>query len=483
MKLYRPLIKAFVLTFFVGISQQAISQEASASAGDIPSPDRGVHHWKNSTGFTNFNVEVRGKIEVTDDDKDIKSLSNDGYLQITKTVFGSKRSITIESMGDGKISREYTEGRTKMPWDPNGRTWLAEILPEIVRSSTVAAEGRVNRIYGKDGTKGVLTEISKLEGDYTRAHYAKLLLAKNIPASEMATVITGISDNIHSDYYLSSVFQSNISRMLATPEAADAFYRGTKKIGSDYYKAVVLKEGLKKFPASAEQVRVILQSAATINSDYYLSVVLTTLLEQDNVREESISEVVVVSRNIPSDYYRTQVLTKAVGKPGIGLATQKNIVESLETVNSDFYKTSVFNAMADHTKMDPDVQRQAISLIGKSVGSDYYASSSLKSILENQKLSDESFGELVTVAGDMGSSNYASEVLREAAKKDLNRVQLIDILRASENINSDFYLTEVLTSLAKQVRTSDAGVKDAYRQAAKKIGSDSYYGKAVKAID
>lgn len=472
-----------LVLFMVSIfAHPILAQDESASRSESHSANS-VHRWKNSTGLTNFNIEVRGKIEVTDDDKDIKSLSNDGYLQITKTVFGSKRTIIVESLGGGKFKKEYYEGRTKMEWDPNGKNWLGEILPQIVRTTTLASEGRVNRIYSKDGVSGVLAELSRLEGDYTRAHYAKLLLEKNIADSELSSVITKIADVINSDYYLSTVFQSNVGRMLSTPQAAEAFFQGTKKINSAYYKSVVLKEALKKYPASPAQVKVILQSAATIDSDYYLSVVLTTLLDQSNVKDESLNELVIVSKNIPSDYYRTQVLKKALEKPDVSKVVLKNMVGALEDVNSDYYKTMVFNSMADHSVLDPDVQVQVIKLIGSSVNSDYYASSSLKSILEHQKLTDESFKQLVIVGGDLGSANYASDVLRTASKKDLTKNQLIEILNASNNIDSDHYLTEVLLSIAGQVRSADSTVKDAYRQAAKQIDSESYYGRALKAID
>ncbi len=471
------MLMLFILPIVV---KPVFAQTESASRSES---SRGVYRWRNSTGVTNFNIEVRGKLEVTDDDKDIKSLSNDGYLQITKTVFGSKRTIVVESLGGGKIKKEYYEGRTKMEWEPNGRDWLGEILPEIVRTTTLGSEGRVNRIYAQGGPAAVLAELSRLEGDYTRAHYSRLLMEKNIPDSDLPSVIAKIADVIHSDYYLSTVFQNNVGRMLATPQAAEAFFQGTKKINSAYYKSVVLKEALKKYPASPAQVKVILQSAADIDSDYYLSVVLTTLLDQSDVKDESLNELVIVSKNIPSDYYRTQVLRKALEKPGVSKPVLKNMVNALEDVNSDYYKTMVFNSMADRSVMDPDVQLQVIELIGNSVNSDYYASSSLKNILEHQKLTDETFRVLISVGGELSSANYASDVLRTATKKGLSKNQLIEFLNAAANIDSDHYLTEVLMSVADQVRTSEPSVKDAYRKAAKQIGSESYYGRALKAID
>ena len=479
--MYRTLLLNFLLltacAYVYGQHESASTSERTSINGNE------THRWTTKTGVTDFNIEIRGKIEVTDDDKDIKTLSNDGYIKITKTVFGSKRTIQIESLGGGQVKREYFEGRTQMDWETNGKQWLGEILPEIVRSTTVGAEGRVNRIFSKGGADAVLKELARLEGDHTRAHYAKLLLEKNIPTGEMAEVVKAIAEHIHSDYYLSTVFQSHIAKLLSTPESANAFYLATQKIGSDYYKSVVLKEALKKFHASPAQVKTILQCASTINSDYYLSVVLTTLLEEDNVKDESLSELIVVTKNIPSDYYRSQVLNKALEKDGISKAALKNMIDALGGVNSDYYKTGVVTQMADRSNMDPDIQVQVIKLVGSTVSSDFYAAAALKSILDHQKLTDESFKQLVIVGGQLNSANSASDVLKRAAKGDLNKAQLLNILQASSNINSDFYLSEVLLSVSDHVRDADSSVKDAYRQAAKKINSEFYYGKAVKAID
>lgn len=475
---------AFMLVMLLVNKSVAQDETVSTSKSKISiHTDNETMRWRTSTGVTDFNIEIRGKIDITDDDKDIKSISDDGYLEITKTVFGSKRAIIIESLGGGKVKKEYYEGRTKMEWNPNGQQWLGEILPEIVRSTTLAAESRVNRLYKQGGTSAILAEIDKIQSDYVKSHYGKILLSKDIPSGEMATVITRLSNTIHSDYYLSNLLQSNIGKMLATQEAADAFFKGSQRIGSDYYKSVVLKDALKKYAASPNQVKVILNSASTINSAYYLSVVLTTLLEQPQVREESITEMINISKHIDSDYYRTQVLGKALQKEGLPKTAMKEVVSALADVNSDYYKTSVCNTMAEKTTLEPEVQTQVINLLTNSVHSDYYATVTLKNMLEHQKLSDDSFNQLVAAVAHIDSDNYASDLLTEAAQKDLNKNQLTSLLKAAENIDSDHYLSQVLINVAPRVKESDQATKDLYRQVAKKIQSDTYYGRAVKAID
>jgi hypothetical protein len=435
-------------------------------------------------GVYDFNIEYRGKIEVTDDDKDIKSLSDGGYLEISKAVFGSKRTIIVESLGGGKMSKEYYEGRTKLEWEAKGREWLAEILPGVVRSSAIGAEGRINRYYNKGGVPAVMEEISRLQGDYTRYEYGKLLLEKDILANELPSVIKGLATEIKSDYYLSTLFKNNITKLMATPEAADAFYTGATNISSDYYKSVLLKEAMSKYSTSPAQAKIILQSAKAINSDYYLQVVLVSLLDQPVVKEDALNEMVLVSSNISSDYYRSVVLNRVLKLKGVSKVTLNNIADAAGDINSDYYKSTVFNSMAKHTAMDEATQLEVIRSIGNSMNSDYYASVSLNEFLKNQQLSDKAFAEVLTAACKLNSANYAADVLKNASGHSLTKSQLIEVCKASQNVSSDYYLTTILTSIAPQVKAgNDSEVKDAYRQAAKRINSETYYGRAARAIE
>jgi hypothetical protein len=460
------------------------SQQASASTTEtVNISNKGVQKWRTSTILSDFNIELRGKVELTDDDKDIKSLSDDGYLEIEKTVFGSKRTIVIESLGGGKMKKEYYEGRTKMDWEKNGKQWLAEILPELVRSSTIGAEGRVDRFFRKGGASAVLAEFENLEGDYTKHHYGKLLLAKNIPANEIPKVITTLADKIESDYYLATLFKDSMDKLLVSKDAGDAFFLATESIESDYYKSVVMREALEKHSASPDQVKAILRSAAKIESAYYLAVVLNSLLEKTDVKEESMTELMRVSKEIESDYYRADVLSKAINKKNISKNAMKAAIEAVADISSDYYKSNVFNAMADEGQMDNEIQLQVINLISNTVESDYYAAVSLNKILTQQKVNDNAMSQLVAAAGKMNSANYASDVLQNAAKQELSNTEMIALLKAAENLSSDHYMVNVLTSIASKVKTADQSVKDAYRQTAKKISSETYYVRALRAIE
>src|SRR5688572_21747625 len=121
-------MKFLYLIFAFVISANSFGQSATTRV--YASGNDSKISYKNSDGFNSFNIEVRGTIEVTDDDRDIKSISPDGYLEITKTTFGSKRTIKISAEGS-TVKREYYDGRTLVSYEPEGRKWLSEILPEV----------------------------------------------------------------------------------------------------------------------------------------------------------------------------------------------------------------------------------------------------------------------------------------------------------------------------------------------------------------
>jgi hypothetical protein len=84
----------------------------------------------------------------------------------------------------------------------------------------------------------------------------------------------------------------------------------------------------------------------------------------------------------------------------------------------------------------------------------------------------------------MDSDHYKTVVLQEAMSAgSISESKVIAIINATNQIDSDHYITEVLTSAAPKVKSGSSQLKDAYRTAAKRIDSETYYGRALRAIE
>jgi len=427
-------------------------------------------------------VEMRGKIEISDDDKDVKSMSPDGYLEITKTAFGSRRTLVISPQGSG-LKREYYEGRTSMPWEPEGRKWLAEIMPELLRTTTIAAESRVNRFYKQGGVNGVLNEINLMESDYVIQHYADILMGiSSVPQKDYATIINRVTGKLESDYYVSEFLDHNLDKFLQNKQATDAVFGACANMESDHYKTQVIKAALRAQPISTESVRLILQASDRMDSDHYKTEVLTTLLKQPNLTDPIVAEMINSTRNMDSDHYRTIIIQKALAQKNLSAASYTKVLESVKNFDSDHYKTQVLTELLSNKL--PTEQIFNLVALSSSIDSDHYLTIVFQQVLKNQELSDEAFKSLMERVGNVDSDHYGSVILKSALDMPgLNDSKLISIINAAGNLESDHYITEVLTDAAPLVKNASSAVKDAYRTAARRIESDTYYGRVMKAMD
>ena len=472
------------LVVLVCVSSPALSQNASASStreSTTVHNDKSVFRWSSSTGTADFNIELRGKVELTDDDQDIKSISDDGYLEINKTVFGSKRSIIIQATGAGQVKKEYYEGRSKMNWEPNGKAWLREILPEVVRSSTIGAQSRVERFYSKGGTSAVLSEIEKLKSDHVKTHYANLLMGRPVQARDYAVIISTLSESIDSDHYMSEFLGKNVAGFIQNDAAASALFSATKELESDHYKTQVILAALKGKLAPAKNVKIILQAAADMESDHYITEVLTSLLKQDNLDDQTLTEIIHTTKSIESDHYRTVVLTKAMGKTGLSDNSHQQIIASVKDIESDHYITQVLSDLM-RIKLSDEVLAQALDIL-PSIESDHYRAEVLKMILTKQTLQDDQFQKVLEASGEMDSDHYKSNVLQEALSKTVSINVVRQVLKTATEIESDHYKTEVFLAAAPKIKAGSQELKDLYRSSAKEISSEMYYGRVLKAIE
>lgn len=446
----------------------------------------GSKTWKHTsrTGLNSFNIEYKGTIEVTDDDKDVKSISPGGYLEISKTTFGSKREVLIESASGNSLRREYYEGRKKVDWNPDGKNWLAEILPEIVRSTGIAAESRVNRFFKQGGVEAVLNEMSRLDGDYVVAIYGKHLIGKdNLSNKELKQALDGISRELDSDYYLAQILKDNAKKLLKNESTAETFFEAAKKIDSDYYATVVLKEALETYTPSAASLTKIMEASKEIGSDYYQASLLSEVLNLDNLNGELLSEIIKTARDIDSDYYQTQILSKALEKEGLSATSYNSLLEAVSNVSSDYYMASVFSKLADN-RLEESTIMKMVTLVNDQMSSDYYAAAVLSKLMEQQELSSKAVDALAMGISNLNSGHYAASTIKSVSKNDnLSKESLLSVIKSIGNINSDYYKASALESIARQVKKSDSEVKDAYRVVAKTINSNTYYGKAMRAID
>lgn len=480
----------FLLAIMLGYlqlhAQKVISKRGSGEEVVIVSRSGKTIYTQSSNGiFQDFQLEYRGEIVISDNDEDIKSISSGGYFELRKYTFGNRREIRIRESG-GKLIKEYYEGRKEMPWNPDGKEWLADILPEVLRSTGIGAESRVKRIYRKEGVDGVMNELGRIRSDHVKTIYVSALLdVEGLKNDDLEQIVEKISREISSDHYLSQILIKNVDRFMSSEGSAKAYFRGVRELSSDHYASSALRSAIKQRDLSDELLVEVLNASEDINSDHYISTVLAEVLKQDRLNKRVLSQLIETTENMSSDHYKTVVLKRALKEPNLSIESFNSLMNSVTDMSSDHYITEVLKELMDKSGNNlTDEFLQDIIQFTMDMSSDHYIHVILKDLISDYDLSDKAFEELMQTVSEMSSDHYISVILMKASEKpDLSSNAMISIIKSTSRMSSDHYTTQVLLRIAPKIEKDDERVRSAFKEAVKNVRSDHYYGKLMRSLD
>jgi hypothetical protein len=98
----------------------ALNLRLSAAPGETQH-----YRWHDDGFFSSTDIEMRGTVEFTDNDADIKTISNDGYFRLEQSSNGPARTYLVRPGSNG-IERLYSVGGVSKALMPmGGRGWHA----------------------------------------------------------------------------------------------------------------------------------------------------------------------------------------------------------------------------------------------------------------------------------------------------------------------------------------------------------------------
>jgi hypothetical protein len=439
----------FIFTSSVVIGQTNITTSNGNSYTVNSSNKNGVRTYHVKNGQKDFRIEYEGDIKLSKDDRDIIGISRGGFIEIKKSSFGTRRRILIHNES-GTLVKKYYVGWSEKPYNSEGRKWLASILPEILRTTTIAAKTRVDRFYKKNGANGVLSEVRKMKKDYIKSAYIKLLLEKNLSTNDLVKTIESTGNYIKSDHYVSQILKSNQKAFLKNGRTVTAYINATKSIGSDHYATGILKKVIEDDNISDRQLTSLLEITKGIKSDHYLTQLLKSIMNNRKMNDENMSKILALTKNLRSDHYKVTILKIALKNKNLSKKAHGQFLATIKDIKSDHYVSSIITEMMKNNSFN---------------------ASSINTIV---KMVDE----------NISSSHYISNIYKKIAAKNLNESQLIMIIESSaRTIKSSHSLSSVLVALSNQVNRSSNKVKNAYKAAAKRIKSDTYYGRVMKVLN
>ena len=304
------------------------------------------------TGWTRLHVEARGRVELTDDERDIKSVSPNGSFEISSkgwlSLFG--QHFLVRGNADGTTTRRLSIGGVERPIDAEARAWIADTIQRLVRNG-FGAEARVARIFAQEGPTGVLDEISRLDNDFSRTRYFIWLLKQprlDRPTAERALKQAG--REIGSSFELARTLVAFAEARPLDDSNAPAFVGAVNAIASDFERARVLMTLVDSERPTPAAVKVVLESTPRIGSDFEKARVLGRLAQKKDLGADTLLALIRATASIGSDYEQSRVLLQLIAAQPIDVATRQALQEVTARIGSDHERARVMSAMFSATR-------------------------------------------------------------------------------------------------------------------------------------
>ena len=434
---------------------QADSRLAAAKAVEpvvtalAASQSSGTSSW--SRNGEKVEIRYEGEVEFTDDDADVKRLAPGGSLRIrdggmmTSLFGGHTAEFTADKSGN--ITRRFWVGSSERPFDPEGRKWLASVLPRFIRQSGIGASARVARILKSKGASGVLAEIALIEGSWgKRKYFSELLKTGSLDAATVRQVLEQAGREIDSDFELASLLVENSDRLLVDDTAAHAYF----------------------------------EAARSIQSDFELRRVLSSAVKRGRLSPSVLASLLATSRDIDSDFEEASLLIDVAKLQSLDNTTRPAFFTALDTVQSSFEHRRVLSELGTRSDL-PQETLGAMLTSGASVSSDFEAASFLIQIAKQQPIEGSVRAPFFRAVDSISSAFERARVLKAVAdRSDASSETILAVLQATKGVSSNFEAAQVLIAVASSHPVAGSG-RDAYIDVAERLG-DFEQGRVLAAL-
>ena len=160
-------------------------------------------------GRRRITAELFGQVTLSRDLTSIEELSSGGRLRIAERRRGDRLELLAVQATATRLDLTYRVDDRAVPFDDEGKAWLAEVLPILMRSGAVGAKAHARRLVDEGEERELLREIDRLESNSVRRiFYETLLVEGQMSDSRRLELIERASDDITSNSNRAALYRS-----------------------------------------------------------------------------------------------------------------------------------------------------------------------------------------------------------------------------------------------------------------------------------
>ncbi len=442
------------------------------------SNDDGEYSYNWSDGRHKIRVRAQGEFEFTDDETDIKSVSDEGFFTIRERGRGVEREYEVLSDEDGELDKTYYQDGRRSDIDDDAKEWIHETILFVLRNSNIGAKERVDRILDNDGAEGVLKEIGLMESDYVkRAYYSALFESGKMSSEQMREAVKTIGREIDSDYEKAQILSAIDEDELDDDATLKAYVEAVNTIDSDYDKRQSLGTVLSRKDLPKGVLLELMRAAESIDSDYERAELLRGLSESGLSDNDVVDAYAEAIAGIDSDYEKRRALEGITDRGDLSRETVLAILRMAKDIDSDYERAELLSDMSRYTK-DDDLYAQAYYDAIVDIDSNYEKRRVLTKLLNRRTMNEALALKILALAGTIDSDYERAELLIDLSRFDEGRSDFGKAYIASlRGIDSEYEKHRVLAKLDvdestdKEVLLDVLGVIDGFDSDFEKAGA------------
>ena len=430
----------------------AVVSERVATAAPVRHDQDTAGNFMWSHNGEKLEVNYRGEIDFSDDDTEVRRISPGGHLKIRDGERQRGRAVEIRPDSAGKLAHRYWVGQSERPFEPEGRQWLAQVLPRFIRRTGIGADRRVARILKNGGPAAVLTEIGRIEGSWAkRVYFRELFQQASLDPPTVRQALAQAGREIDSDFELASLLIASADRLLLDEATRKAYFDAARSIDSDFEMRRVYGSALKRGPVSAAVLSGILDASRSIGSDFELASLLAQVATSQPLDPGTRAPFFAAVATVESDFEQRRVLSTLASRGDLPPDTIGAIVQSAIDLDSDFELATLLVQVVKEHNVEGAVRDPFFRAVD-SIGSPFERGRVLQALARRQDVSSETLQALLRAVQGMKSSHEASQVLLSVAASHTISGPARDLYLDAVDGLGEFEQGRVLTALVRSER-------------------------------
>jgi hypothetical protein len=384
---------------------------------DSDDDDGTISSYQNNLLYS-LEVKAHGDIELTDDDRDFKSVPEDGYVLIKERNWFTYRELEVRRGASGVEKSFFVQGR---PHDLDEETldWLRERLPDIARQTGLGARYRIERILRQKGVAAAIHEISFARSNRAIQIYARIIVAQpDLSADEANRLIRTVADEMSSSTRLSETLTLLAEKAPQDSSITHSLMRAVVEISSSSKQSATLAVIAEKRTLDVASAVAMAGTIETISSSSAQTDALLTMLKRAPQNENVWLAYLDAVQGVSSSSKQGIVLQALIDRKPVGNRVWIKTLKVIEGVSSSSVQGETLSAFAQACPNEDDILLAFVSAIGY-VSSSSQQGNALMALLDKEGLSRRVLEDVIQCAQSEISSKSVERMVTERATKIL----------------------------------------------------------------